>query len=550
MTNYLPRINTVLNDQGLKVAPPPAGPKVTLLGVTSNSAIPLFEPFTVGSVEKAINSLYFNYSGVAGYPTENVPGELSIALEEAISAGAPNIEVMVIGHKSGQTLIDYAYPGAALSGRYVDLASAYDVLKNRECDVVVPVGVYMDDSIYTSVSGATPISSWNFGKQLANFCYQATAQENACAGVISTRPVLSWAMRNSRKTNYFAAATGVGGSSLANGDATIYSELESLFGAAWLSGDAPSVSEVRSAMASVQFGTPSTRLVNEWYNYHIYNKTAMYTTMSGLYDSTYDAWIHGAADSDNNLLSDVNPNTASAVSSNYFASWQAVDSDGAVVVDSRNVKVDAGAYLSVFTCPVRSVGTQLGRAAITFGASLANTSMNSSGAAGYAGLITSLAPQSSTTNKQVAGLLPLKLLSSSQANNLTGIRHVTLYTRSTGFTVASGLTGAHNVSRYVRSDYTRLSTLRITQSAVDLIRAIASKYIGEPNNAPQMNALDAEIDQILLSMKGQGALNSYSFSITSTPDQRVLGELDINLTLVPAFEITTINLTVSLSKEL
>jgi hypothetical protein len=63
-----------------------------------------------------------------------------------------------------------------------------------------------------------------------------------------------------------------------------------------------------------------------------------------------------------------------------------------------------------------------------------------------------------------------------------------------------------------------------------------------------MNSLDAEIDQILLAMKGSGALNSYSFSVASTPDQRVLGELDINLTLVPAFEITTINLIVSLSK--
>jgi hypothetical protein len=65
-----------------------------------------------------------------------------------------------------------------------------------------------------------------------------------------------------------------------------------------------------------------------------------------------------------------------------------------------------------------------------------------------------------------------------------------------------------------------------------------------------MNALDSEIDQLLISMKGIGALNAYSFSISSTPDQRVLGELDINLTLVPAFEITSINLVVSLSKEI
>ena len=130
------------------------------------------------------------------------------------------------------------------------------------------------------------------------------------------------------------------------------------------------------------------------------------------------------------------------------------------------------------------------------------------------------------------------------------MRHVTMYSRSTGLTIASGVTGAYNVSKYVRSDYVRLTTVRTVHAAVDLIRSVANKYIGEPNNAPQMNALDAEIDQVLLSMKGSGALNAYTFSLSSTPDQRVLGELDINLTLVPAFEITTINLTVSLAKEI
>ena len=45
-------------------------------------------------------------------------------------------------------------------------------------------------------------------------------------------------------------------------------------------------------------------------------------------------------------------------------------------------------------------------------------------------------------------------------------------------------------------------------------------------------------------------LAGYEFSISSTPDQRVLGEIDINLSLVPAFEITQINIVVSLEKEL
>ncbi len=559
MTNYLPRVNTVLNDQGLKIAPPPAGPKVTLLGVTSNSAVPLLEPFTVGSVEKAINSLYFDLSGVAGgWPDTKFPGELALAIEEAVSAGAPNIEVMVIGHYSGSALLEYVKPTSMLSGRYQDLDSAYQVLRNRTLDVVVPVSAYIDDKIYSSVSGS-PVSSWNFGKQLANFCFQATTEENSCIGVIGTRPVVSWAMRQAPNPsaanahNYYADYTGspVGLSS----DATLLAELSSLFGAYWVTGaHSISTTAYRTAMASTEYGTPSSRLVNEWHAYHAYPETAASfntTVYSGkFYSPMYLAWLYGAADQSQNTLSDIDVNAATAVYASYFSSWQAYTSDGVAAVDSRSVKVDAGSYISVFSTPLRAVGTQTSSRALAVGAYLSNTSRNTDGAAAYAGLIASLAPQSSTTNKQVGGVVQLKLLSARQANDLTGMRHVTMYSRSNGLTVASGVTGAHNVTRYVRSDYVRLSTVRIVHATVDLIRSAANKYIGEPNNAPQMNALDAEIDQLLLSMKGQGALNAYSFSISSTPDQRVLGELDINLTLVPAFEITQINLVVSLSKEL
>lgn len=556
MTNYLPRVNTTLNDQGLKVAPPPAGPKVTLLGVTSNGSIPLLEPFTVGSVEKAINSLYFDLSGVAGgWPDTRFPGELALAIEEAVAAGAPNIEVMVIGRYSGSSLLDYVKPNSPLSGRYLDLSGAYEVLRNRTLDVVVPVGAYIDDNIYSSTSGSA-LSTWNFGKQLADFCFQATTEENSCVGVIGTRPVLSWAMRhcpNTTGNRYFNEYTGNPVGLIA--DPLLFSEMVSLFGTGWVtSGNGVTATQLRSAISSVEYGTPSSRLVNEWHAYHAYsNDSSRFksTISSGqFYNSVYTHWLAGAADQNSNTLSNITVSSATAVDTRYFTSWQATTSDGEAATDSRNGKVDAGQYISVFSTPLRSVGTQTSARALAVGASLSNTSRNTDGIAAYAGLITSLAPQSSTTNKSVGGVVQLKLLSAKQANDLTGMRHVTMYSRSNGLTVGSGMTGAHNVTRYVRSDYVRLTTVRIVHAAVDLIRSVANKYIGEPNNAPQMNALDAEIDQVLLSMKGSGALNGYSFSISSTPDQRVLGELDVNLTLVPAFEITTINLVVSLSKEL
>lgn len=536
MTNNLPGTNVTLNDQGLKVAPPPAGPKVTLLGITSNTGVQLLEPFTVGSVEKAISSLYFETAGTETLSSYSGrwPGELAIAIEEAVNAGAPNIEVMVIGHYTGNALMYYIHPTGGQSQRYADLSGAYNVLKNRDLDVVVPLGAYIDDKIESN-------SAYNFGKQLANFCFQSTQENNSCIGVISTRPVLSWAFRNRQ----------IIGTGDRTSTASLSGEIVNLFGQPTGS---ISASVQKIGLANTEYATPSALLVNEWHAYHTYpHQVGMFSTdvyKTNNYNSVYLAWLSGASDQNGNTLDNINATSATSVNTTYFASWQATNSAGAAAVDSRNVKVDAGAFINVFSAPLKSLGTQVVNRALALGASPASTSKNTDGAASYAGMITSLAPQSSTTNKALGGVVQLKSLSASQANDMTGMRHVTMYTRTKGLTVASGVTGAYNVSRYIRSDYNRLTTVRIVHAVVDLIRAVADKYIGEPNNAPRMNALDAEIDQVLLSQKGTGALNSYQFAISSTPDQRVLGELDINLTLVPAFEITRINLVVSLSKEL
>jgi hypothetical protein len=505
-SEFLPALNAILNDQGLKIGPPPAGPKVTLLGVTSNSGIPLREPTTVSSVEKAINSLWF--SGASS--TEPYPGELSRAIEEASTAGANAIEVIVINNPIGARLDDYVHPTGIHTGRFMDLSGAYDVLKNRDLDVVVPVGAYIDDN--------TLSSDQNFGKQLADFCFQTTKEQNAAYGVISVTPPAYWAIQHELAItgNLTLIATEVSG--LADGT-TIESTKNALF------------SDV------------SSDLVNEWFKYHTATTTLPFTE----YPTIYANFLSGSYDTSHRRFA--NAANSSAVNAAYLTSWQAQNTDLTSAVDGRNVKVDAGSYINVLAAPLKATSTQVKDLAAEYGAPVSSTSYVTDGVAPYAGLTNALAPHSATTNKFISGVFPHKLLSRTQANTLTGMRFVTMYTRSKGFVVAKDTTGAYNVNKYVRSDYVLLTTMRIAQTAVDLIRAVAEDFIGEPNNAPQMNALNNEIDQVLLSMKGS-ALNAYDFVITSTPEQRVLGELDIALTLVPAFEVTTIELTVSLAKSL
>lgn len=503
--NFLPRINVTLNDQGLKIAPPPAGNKVTLLGITSNQAVTKYEPYVVASAEEAMNTLWASGSSGGTYPSE-----LALAIEQAVTAGAPSIEVMVIGHYSGAALESYVNPKLSQTGRFVDLSGAYEVLKNRDNDVVVPVGAYIDT---TGLS-----ASQNFGKQLADFCYQATTDYNATVGVISVAPVTAWAQLFSGSLT---------------GNANAVTEF------------ATEVNSIGYSDGDTYFHDPSTALVTEWYDYHANPDGATRKSDLTAYNPVYAAWLSGAYDSSNNRFSSAA--TSSQLSPHYFSFWQAKKADGTLATDSRGVKVDAGAYINVLAASVKSIGTLVPSLAAKYSKSLSTTSYVSDGAAAYAGLVTSLAPQSAPTNKYISGLTSLKLLSPAQANILVGMRFVTMYQRTRGFVVASGVTGAYSVNQYLRSDYVRLSTVRITQSAVDLIRAVGDKYIGEPNNGPQLNALNNEIESVLLSMKGAGAITDFDFTVSATPEQRVLGELDVNLTLVPAFEIRQINLVVSLT---
>ena len=80
----LPGLQVTLNDLGLQVAAPPAGPKLTLLGVTSNTGIPLNEPLSVTNLSQAIGSFYAYKAGTE----EKYPSELALAVDAAAAAGA------------------------------------------------------------------------------------------------------------------------------------------------------------------------------------------------------------------------------------------------------------------------------------------------------------------------------------------------------------------------------------------------------------------------------------------------------------------------------
>jgi len=111
------------------------------------------------------------------------------------------------------------------------------------------------------------------------------------------------------------------------------------------------------------------------------------------------------------------------------------------------------------------------------------------------------------------------------------------------------MTGAYNIDQYARSDYVRLSTVRIVHDAINYVRQTADQFIGEPNNAPQRNAMATAIENALKNMQENGALRRFNFNVYASPTDQVLGRATVELILVPAFELQQITVIVALTSE-
>lgn len=445
----LPGATVEVLDQGLRISRPPSGPKVLLLGTTTSADAVAsgYAPYSIadGSLTAAYNK-FLNSDGTVS--------ELCQGLFECYIAGGRDIELMnILPAASGTT--------ATNDARYGYLEEAYSNLLDYNVDIVVPLGAHLDDTI-TSDCG-TPGSQWSFGYQLANFCYQATVNNNTCIGVIG----------------------------------------------------------VDGATASPS-GTPTLHEVKTW------KEALEHYTNCSYYDGTNE--------------------TATGTPGNY--SFVATTTErmpssytGGDVTDAKGNRVDIGAYISVVAANCRAAND----AAVDLYPTLGF--YNCDGAASYAGLIASLPAKSAPTNKIIDGITLQQNISQAQANALAGARFVTFLSKPKGIVAASAMTGAYNINQYYRSDFVRLSTVRIVHDAINYVRETADQFIGEPNNAPQRNAMATAIENALKNMQEQGALRRFNYNVYASPTDQVLGRATVELELVPAFELQTIIVIVALNSE-
>jgi methyl coenzyme M reductase alpha subunit len=128
-------------------------------------------------------------------------------------------------------------------------------------------------------------------------------------------------------------------------------------------------------------------------------------------------------------------------------------------------------------------------------------------------------------------------------------RVATMVSRTTGFVVSKGITGAHNAGAYTRSDFVNGTTYDVVLLAVDIAKNAVEKYIGKQSAPEIINAMQNDLNQSLQYLVNSSLASRVTSSVIQTRDQQILGDMDIELDIVPYGEISTINFRALLHRE-
>lgn len=160
-------------------------------------------------------------------------------------------------------------------------------------------------------------------------------------------------------------------------------------------------------------------------------------------------------------------------------------------------------------------------------------------AAAVAGLLSTLTPQSSPTNKVLAGVTKLADRFSYGETKLLVDSGVLVLEERQGVRVVRGVTTDDGA-------FKQITTRRITDFAKAGIRQASNPFIGRLNNQRIRKALQGAIDGFLTTMVLDEALIGYSLSVTATRQDEIAGRAVVNAILQPTFSIDFVAVTLVL----
>jgi hypothetical protein len=170
----------------------------------------------------------------------------------------------------------------------------------------------------------------------------------------------------------------------------------------------------------------------------------------------------------------------------------------------------------------------------------ANVALNGRySAAAVGGLLSTLTPESSPTNKVLPGVVGLtQRFAYGEIRQLVSGRVMVLEDRQ-GIRVVRGLTTDDGA-------FTQVTTRRITDFAKSGIRRSSNPFIGRLNNQRVRKALQGAIDGFLTTMVVDEQLVTYTLEVTATRQDEIAGRAIVNVVLQPTFSIDFIAVTLVL----
>lgn len=161
-------------------------------------------------------------------------------------------------------------------------------------------------------------------------------------------------------------------------------------------------------------------------------------------------------------------------------------------------------------------------------------------AAAVAGLLASLGPQTSPTNKALSSVTALgKKYSYSEIEQLLSAGLLTLEVRN-GVRVVRGITTDSGA-------FLQITTRRIVDYAKAGIRQVSNPFVGKLNNERVRKALKGALDSFLTTMVVDEALVGYQLEVKASRDDEIAGRCVVNVAMQPTFSIDYIRVTLNLS---
>jgi len=426
---------------------------------------------------------------------------------------------------------------------YEALYRAYELLKDQDIDVVIPMGVYLDDLNVMDMATSSVVSRG----LTALSAYPDAGEDNDVLGKLYTEEYEGeyyfwWWFPLSPENPTFTGAqifptAGSASASLKTDGTTALTAAdfhEVNFGyqlAYFLYEQSQNNEEMTGVIGMLPPAGLSPKQVAQWVgklpvtSTDGSGNTVITTNGTGLLGNK---WLAGRKSA-----SGVPGKIVNGVDGLYGGGFIATDDgwvDGSELTDSNDYLVDIGKYISVVaTHPI-----------------LANPSRSvqymATGAPSYAGFYSGLPPSSAPTNKVIkSARLPFRI-GKFKLDSLAGLHYVTFHSETSGIVVTDAPTAART-----DSDYRRLSTVRIVKACMDDVRIVGRPFIGNGITGTKLAALETAIDNKMKQRTKNGDIQRYEVKVTSTPAQQVLGQADVELKLVPAFELRQLTVTVGLS---